>query len=65
MKAELCKMCVHTNVCLRDKNLVGDVFVAGHPAFFDNQKLYEEYERRKAAGFPCKHFLSVEQLKNK
>lgn len=62
MKAELCKTCIHTNVCLRDKNIIGDVFVAGHLTFFDNQKLYEEYERRKAAGFPCKDYLSNEDL---
>ena len=41
------------------KNLVGDVFVAGHPLYFDNYKLYEEYKEREKAGFPCKYYISA------
>ena len=51
MSGELCKSCVHTRICIRDKNLVGDVFVAVNPMFFDNEKLYEEFKKREAAGF--------------
>lgn len=58
--AELCKSCVHTKVCMKDKNLVGDVFVAGNPMFFDNKELYKKYEERKKAGFPCDDFMSAD-----
>ena len=60
-----CKDCVHTNVCMNDKNLVGDVFVPGNPMFFDNEELYRKYEERKKAGFPCEDFLSVDILKER
>ena len=58
-----CKDCVHTNVCMNDKNLVGDLFVPGNPMLFDYKKQYKEYKEREKAGFPCKDFLSVEILK--
>ena len=48
MPSKLCESCVHTKVCMLDKNLVGDVFVMGNPDFFDNEKLYEEYKKREA-----------------
>lgn len=57
MKSELCKSCVHTNVCGKDKNLVGDAFVLGDPMFFDNRELYRKYKEREEAGFPCDDYL--------
>ena len=57
MGSELCKRCIHHNVCMKDKNIVGDVFVPGNPLFFDNNKLFEKYERRKEKGFPCNDFM--------
>ena len=59
MKSELCKTCIHTNVCMKDKNLVVDVFVAGNPNLFDNEKLFEEYKKREASGFPCDDYRRV------
>lgn len=58
--AELCKSCVHTKVCMKDKNLVGDIFVPGNPMFFDNKELYKKYEERQKAGFPCDDFMSAD-----
>lgn len=63
MKSELCKTCIHTKVCMHDKNLIGDVFVMGHPMFFDNDKLYEEYKERERQGFPCEDYISSAQPK--
>lgn len=62
-ESELCKTCIHTKLCGKDKNLLGDVFVPGNPAFFDNEKLFEEFEKRKEQGFPCEDYLSVDALK--
>lgn len=58
MKAELCKTCIHTNVCCRDKNTVGDRFVMGHPMFFDNDELFKKYKEWEANGFPCDEYLA-------
>ena len=52
-RAELCKSCIHRCVCMKDKNICGDVFVPGNPMIFDNEKLYENYLEWKEAGFPC------------
>jgi len=60
MPSELCKSCIHTKVCLFDKNLIGDVFVMGNPDFFDNEKLYEEYKKREENGFPCNEYLAAD-----
>ena len=60
MPSKLCESCVHTKVCMLDKNLVGDVFVMGNPDFFDNEKLYEEYKKREQAGFPCTEYLTAD-----
>ena len=59
MSSELCKSCIHHEICISDKNLFGDVFTAGHPMFFDNEKLYEEFKKWEAEGFPCKHYVSI------
>ena len=59
MQSELCKTCAHKNVCMLDKNLVGDTFVMGHPCFFDNEKLYNEHLKREKEGFPCTEYLPV------
>ena len=61
MSSELCKSCVHTKVCFKDKNLVGDVFVMGNPLIFDNKELYERYLERKEKGFPCEDYLKSEE----
>ena len=59
-KAELCKTCVKTDVCMLDKNVCGDVYVAPNPWFFDEEyrkKSWEHYKKREAEGFPCKHYV--------
>ena len=60
MGSELCKTCAHTKVCMYDKNIVGDVFVAGNPMFFDNSELYRKFKEREAAGFPCADYLPAD-----
>ena len=52
----LCKSCVYSDNCMRDKNLFGDRFIAGNPMIFDNDKLWNEYKEREAAGFPCSNY---------
>lgn len=64
MQAELCKTCIHTKVCGKDKNTTGDIFIPGNPVIFDNQKLWEKFKQREAAGFPCDDYLSIERIKN-
>ena len=44
---------------MKDKNLVGDVFVLGNPLYFNNQKLYEEFLERKDKGFPCVDYMEA------
>ena len=61
-KSELCKTCAHTNVCLHDKNIVGDIFVPGNPMLFNNEELYKKFEERKKAGFPCDDYLSIDRV---
>ena len=58
--AELCVSCAHKKVCMKDKNLVGDLFVPGNQMFFDNEELFKKYEERKKAGFPCDDYLSAD-----
>lgn len=55
----MCKKCIHTNVCFKDKNICGDMFVAGNPMIFDNNELYRKYEERKKQGFPCNDYFPV------
>ena len=57
MRSELCKTCVHTKVCMKDKNLLGDRFVPGNPVIFDNEKLFNEFKKWEAKGFPCEDYL--------
>lgn len=59
-RAELCKSCIHRYVCMKDKNISGDVFVPGNPMIFDNEKLYENYSDWKKAGFPCGDYYAEE-----
>ena len=59
LRSDLCKKCIHTKVCMKDKNVCGDVFVPGNPMIFDNNKLWKEYEERKAKGFPCVDFVDA------
>lgn len=59
-RSELCKTCIHTEVCGKDKNIVGDVYVAPHPVFFSEEyieKSWENYLRRKELGFPCDDYM--------
>ena len=58
-RRDLCKKCIHTKVCMKDKNVCGDVFVPGNPLLFDNKKLWEKYEEKKAKGFPCDDFVDA------
>lgn len=60
MKSELCKTCIHTKVCMKDKNLLGDIFVTGNPFLFDNDDLYAKFKEREKAGFPCKDYLNAD-----
>ena len=55
-KSELCKSCTHTKVCMKDKNVCGDVFVTGNPMIFDNNELWKKYKDREAKGFPCEDY---------
>jgi len=61
-KSKMCKTCIHTNVCRRDKNIVGDIFVPGNPLFFDNDELFKKYKEREAAGFPCNEYMSTADI---
>ena len=67
-KMGFCKTCIHTEVCLNDKNIFGDnVYVAPHPLFFDDEykkKSWENYLKRKEQGFPCDKFLEIIQCKD-
>lgn len=59
-KAELCKTFIKTDVCMNDKNLFGDVYVAPNPWFFDEEyrkKTWENYKKRETEGFPCEHYV--------
>ena len=60
----MCESCVHTKVCMNDKNLFGDVFILGHPLFFDNRELYKKYEEREKAGFPCDNYMRIVRCKD-
>lgn len=62
LRSEMCRTCIHTNVCRHDKNLVGDKFVMGNPLFFDNRKLFEKYEKWEREGFPCDDYISAEVI---
>lgn len=57
MKSEMCKTCIHTNVCVKDKNTIGDVFVMGNPLVFDNKELFKKFKEWEAAGFPCDDYM--------
>lgn len=63
-KAELCKSCIHTNVCFKDKNLFGDIFISPHLMFFDTTEAWEKYEKRKTLGFPCNDYLQIISCKD-
>ena len=62
-RSELCKTCIHTKVCMHDKNLIGDVFVMGNPICFDNDELYKKYKEREAQGFPCEDYMPTAEPK--
>lgn len=62
MKSKLCNSCIHTNVCFKDKNLFGDIFVMGNPIIFDSRELYEKYKERERKGFPCDDYLSIDKI---
>ena len=36
MRSDLCKTCIHTKVCFKDKNIIDDRFMMGYPVLFDN-----------------------------
>ena len=63
MKSERCKACIHTKVCMKDLNVVGEFFMPGNPMLFDNEKLFKKYEERKKAGFPCKDFIAAADVR--
>lgn len=60
---------------MKDKNIVGDFYVAPHPFFFDEEykkKSWEKYKLREKQGFPCDdykaekhgHWEFIEQRKS-
>ena len=63
-----CKTCIHTEVCLWDKNIFGEnIYVAPHPLFFDDEykkKSWENYLKSKEQGFPCDKFLEIIRCKD-
>lgn len=64
MRAELCKTCIHTKLCLYDKNILGDTFVRG---FFDADDAWEKYKKWEKAGFPCDDYIpaaDVQEVKH-
>ena len=63
MKSKLCKSCAHTNVCFKDQNLFGNIFIMGNPMIFDNRELYKQFKEREAKGFPCDDYLSIDKIK--
>ena len=62
MRSKLCEACIHTHICTKDKNLIGDIFVPGNPLYWDNQKLYEEFKKHEVEGFPCNDYISMEDI---
>ena len=64
LKSKMCKSCIHTKVCMKDKNLCGDTFVMGNPCFFDNEELYQNYKEWDAAGFPCDDYISENAIQD-
>lgn len=61
MSSELCKSCIHQRVCMLDKNVLGDVYVAPNPWFFDaeyKKKSWKDYIEREKQGFPCKEYFT-------
>ena len=62
LRSERCKTCGHTKVCCKDKNLVGDVFVAGHPSVFNNEELYKKYEEQKEKWFLCDDYIPQQYI---
>ena len=67
MKSELCKTCEHTKVCMLDKNLVGDFYIAPHPMFFtpeQREASYQRFKEHEGQGFPCNHYLNIVRCKD-
>lgn len=60
-RSELCKSCIHSKVCMKTKNILGNVFVPGNPILFDNEKLWAEYKKWEEAGFPCGDYMEVDE----
>ena len=61
-KSKLCKSCIKSDVCMNDKNLFGDTYVAPNPWYYDQEyleKSWENYKQRKAQGFPCSHYIPI------
>ena len=61
LRSEMCKTCIHTKVCNRDKNLIGDRFFAGNPLIFDNEEKWKQYKEWEKAGFPCDEYIQSAQ----
>lgn len=57
MRSEKCKSCIHTKVCMKDLNVVGEAFVPPHPILGITQEAWERYQERKAKGFPCDDYM--------
>lgn len=57
MRSEKCKSCIHTKVCMKDLNLVGEMFVPPHPILGETEEAWERYKEKKAKGFPCEDYL--------
>ena len=61
MSSELCKSCIHQQVCMLDKNMIGDVYIAPNPWFFDEEykkNSWEHYLEWEKQGFPCEEYFT-------
>ena len=64
MRSEKCKTCIHTKVCGKDLNTVGEMFVPPHPILGKTEEAWERFKEREAQGFPCEDRLEIVRCKN-
>ena len=57
IRSEKCKTCIHTKVCMKDLNIVGEMFLPPHPSLGDTDKAWERFKAQRKLGFPCEDYL--------
>ena len=57
-RSEMCKTCIHTKVCAKDKNVIGDVFMPPNPLLGQTEQAWEKFKEWKEKGFPCDDYES-------